>query len=133
MNGDLETVTANAPVNDTIHVHVPPPLKRRRLEIPALTMRKNAQKERQEKLEKALTDIEKLINSKRRTVEMGHTSLQDFRARAIQSYLRMVVINKRKAIAASRIAAESQGFTMVQFTYVPLTLCRRQIHLKITT
>ena len=68
-NGDLETVTANAPVNDsiTIHVYVPPPFKQRRLEIPARTMRKNAQKECQEKLEKALTDIEKLINSKRRT------------------------------------------------------------------
>ena len=58
-----------------------------------------------------LKDIEKLINSKRDIFVAGHSSLQAYRARTIQSYLHIVVINKHKGVAASEIAAESQGFS----------------------
>ncbi|KIJ26809.1 hypothetical protein M422DRAFT_272091 [Sphaerobolus stellatus SS14] len=59
----------------------------------------------------ALIDIETLIKSKRLIFTAGSTGLQSYRARAIQSYLHMVVNNQRSACTASKRAAESQGFS----------------------
>ncbi|KIL55377.1 hypothetical protein M378DRAFT_90974 [Amanita muscaria Koide BX008] len=89
-----------------------PPLKRRRLDIPARVKIRKAREERQKKLVLALQDIEKLIKSKQDIFEAGQNGLQAYRARAIQSYLRMVVHNKRDGMTASQIAAESQGFAV---------------------
>ncbi|KAJ7695321.1 hypothetical protein B0H14DRAFT_3530210 [Mycena olivaceomarginata] len=90
----------------------PPPKKRvrRKLDIPARTARLVAREHRAKALQSGLQDIEKLIASKRTAFDAGQNSLQAYRARAIQSHLQMVVRNKRKAIEASEIAAESQGF-----------------------
>lgn len=88
----------------------PPPLKRRRLEVPARVKIQKAREERQKKLVLALDDIEKLVRSKQDIFEAGRNGLQSYRARAIQSYLWMVVHNKRNGMTASKIAAESQGF-----------------------
>jgi hypothetical protein len=66
--------------------------------------------ERRQGQKKALDDIEKLISSKCRIFDMGHVRLQAYCARAIQSYLQMMLHNRRKSIEASERAAESQGF-----------------------
>jgi len=58
----------------------------------------------------ALNDIEKLIWSKTDFFDAGQHGLQAYRVRAIQSYLWMVMHNKKGHIEASQRAAESQGF-----------------------
>ncbi|KIK01756.1 hypothetical protein K443DRAFT_122247 [Laccaria amethystina LaAM-08-1] len=58
----------------------------------------------------AYDDIHKLIHAKKTKFEAGVTGLQSYRARAIQSYLKMVVDNGRLSVEASERAAESQGF-----------------------
>jgi hypothetical protein len=93
-------------------IQAPPALKCCRLEIPACMKIRNAQVKCHKKLVQALKDIETLIKSKREIFEDGHNSLQSYRARAIQSYLQMVVHNKRNGMIASQIAAESQGFAV---------------------
>lgn len=92
-------------------IWAPPPLRRCKLEIPARLARKQARQAQELELVKALADIEKLIKSNRSQFYRGANSLQAYRARAIQSYLQMVVWNKRKGIDASQRAAESQGFS----------------------
>ncbi|KAI5990947.1 hypothetical protein EDD15DRAFT_2169699 [Pisolithus albus] len=92
-------------------VRPPPPLKRRRLEIPASAARQQARIQKQKALESALEDIEKLICSKKNVFDTGQHGLQAYRARAIQSYLWMVVHNKKRHVDASERAAESQGFS----------------------
>jgi hypothetical protein len=82
----------------------------RKLDIPAHTARLVAQEHRAKTLQSGLQDIEKLIASKRTAFDAGQNSLQAYQAHAIQSHLQMVVWNKRKAIEASEIAAEIQGF-----------------------
>ena len=42
--------------------------------------------------------------------QAGDKGLQSYRARTIQSHLRMVVKNGRRSVEASEIAAESHGF-----------------------
>jgi hypothetical protein len=103
----------NPPVNEEFpfHIRAPPPLKRQCHDIPVRVKRQKIKEEHHAKLVQALKDIEKLISSKREIFVAGHNGLQAYRARAIQSYLHMVVINKRKCTAASEIAAESQGFS----------------------
>ena len=91
-------------------VRYAPPLKRRRLEVPARTSRQQAQIHREKALESALEDIEKIIRSKTNTFSAGQHGLQAYRARAIQSCLWMVVQNKKNRTEASERAAESQGF-----------------------
>ncbi|KAJ7845230.1 hypothetical protein B0H14DRAFT_2584790 [Mycena olivaceomarginata] len=90
----------------------PPPKKRvrRKLDVPARTARLLGREKRAKDLQTGLTDIEKLIASKRTKFDAGQNSLQAYRARTIQSHLQMVVRNKRKVIEASEIAAEGQGF-----------------------
>ena len=103
----------NPPVNAEFpfRIRAPPPLKRQRHDIPVRVKRQKIKEEHYAKLVLALKDIEQLISSKREIFVTGHNGLQAYRARAIQSYLHMVVINKRKGTAASEIAAESQGFS----------------------
>ncbi|KAK0431882.1 uncharacterized protein EV420DRAFT_1285416 [Desarmillaria tabescens] len=92
------------------HVQLPPPLKRRRHEIPIRVQRQQERARRKEELQKALNAIEKLIRSKTHIFDAGANGLQAYRARAIQSYLTMVVKNGRKGVDTSERAAESQGF-----------------------
>ena len=89
-------------------VSEPPQLKRR---IPKRIARHNAKESHRRKLEAALKDIEKVIASKLTQFQAGRNGLQEYRARAVRSYLHMVVKNGRKRIDASRRAAESQGFS----------------------
>jgi hypothetical protein len=69
-----------------------------------------ARESRQTALQKGLQAIEKLIKSKETKFSAGGSGMQAYRANAIQSHLRMVLNNGHKAIEASEIAAESQGF-----------------------
>lgn len=92
-------------------IHAPPPLKRRRLEIPYRIAHQQAREERQKQLKQGLLDIEKLFESKKASFEVGHEGLQARRGRAIKSYLFMVVKNGCRSIDASQRAAEAQGFS----------------------
>ncbi|KAJ6483107.1 hypothetical protein C8R45DRAFT_931736 [Mycena sanguinolenta] len=87
-----------------------PPLKRQKLDIPVRQMRKITREKKTEELEKAFSDIKKLMKSKQTVFVAGSNGLQSYRARAIQSYLGMVVKNGRLGIEASERAAEGQGF-----------------------
>ncbi|KAJ7697544.1 hypothetical protein B0H16DRAFT_1749993 [Mycena metata] len=87
-----------------------PPRKRRKLDVPAREMRKRKQAAHQLEFEKALADIQKQIKSKKTKFDAGHNSLQEYRVRAIQSYLIMVVKHGRLTVEASERAAEAQGF-----------------------
>jgi hypothetical protein len=92
-------------------IEIPPSKRvRHKLDIPSRTARILAREARQLELRKGLESIQKLINSKRTKFAVGCNGLQAYRARAVQSYLHMVVENKRHAIEASERAAESQGF-----------------------
>lgn len=88
----------------------PPPIKRRRHDVPIRVTRKRQRLEVEHNLQQALIAIEKVIASKKKVFETGRNSLQEYRARAIQSHLHMVVNNGKKHIDASERAAESQGF-----------------------
>ncbi|KAJ7865737.1 hypothetical protein B0H14DRAFT_3442767 [Mycena olivaceomarginata] len=61
-------------------------------------------------LASALTEIDKLIASKKDVFHAGSSSLQSYRVRAIQSHLHMVVRNRKGWKPASETAAEAQGF-----------------------
>ncbi|KAJ7300665.1 hypothetical protein DFH08DRAFT_1090539, partial [Mycena albidolilacea] len=61
-------------------------------------------------LASALTAIDKLIASKKTVFHAGNVSLQSYRARSIQSHLRMVVKNQKPWKPASEATAEAQGF-----------------------
>jgi hypothetical protein len=86
-------------------------LKQHRLNVPIRVARQKVWQERCAVLQQGLVDIEKLIASKKTGFTAGHEGLQAYRARAIQSYLFMVVKNGRKEIEASQRAAEAQGFS----------------------
>jgi len=102
--------SAHSESSSTFRVREPLPLKKRKLVVPIRVERKKVRDERQLQLTKALTDLEKLIKSKKELFHGGQAGLQAYRARAIKSYLHMVVHNRRKGIEASEMAAESQGF-----------------------
>jgi hypothetical protein len=89
-----------------------PPAKRicTDLVIPACVVREKAQEACQTALQKGLQAIKKLIKSKKTKFSAGRSRIQAYRANAIQSHLQMVLNNGCKAIEASEIAAESQGF-----------------------
>jgi hypothetical protein len=75
-------------------VNAAPSLKRRKLDVPVRVARKKAKERRGIVLSKALEDIDKLIRSRRGIFQAGRTGLQAYRARAIKSYLHMVVNNQ---------------------------------------
>ncbi|KAG1762082.1 hypothetical protein EDD22DRAFT_778846 [Suillus occidentalis] len=107
-NAPLLTTPSESP--SPLPTRQPPSLKRQRLEVPARVARQQAQNNRRIEMEQALKDVEVLIQSKKDLFDAGRNGLQAYRARAIQSYLWMVVHNKKKSIEASQRAAESQGF-----------------------
>ena len=92
-----------------------PPQKHTRttLTIPARVARKEVKHLRFKELQKGLVAIEKEVRSRKVKWARrdGKEGLQAYHARAIQSHLQMVVRNGRKAIEASEIAAEAQGFS----------------------
>jgi len=104
----VEPASESLPVD--FNVRLGPQRKRRKLDVPARVLRHRVKEERRQGQKKALDDIEKLICSKRKIFDTGHVGLQAYHARAIQSYLQMVLHNGRKSIEASERAAESQGF-----------------------
>ncbi|PPQ84825.1 hypothetical protein CVT24_013261, partial [Panaeolus cyanescens] len=103
---------SSSPENPTpsFHISKPPPLKRRRHEVPLHLQREKARLERRKRLEGALVDIEKRITGKKSVFVAGREGLQASRTRAIRSYLEMVLKNGRKGIDASQRAAEANGF-----------------------
>ncbi|KAJ7186678.1 hypothetical protein C8R46DRAFT_880233, partial [Mycena filopes] len=105
--------TAPAPVIPH-QVRPPPALKRQKFEVPKAERRQVAAalaaKARTNILASALVAIDKLVASKKDVFHAGNTSLQSYRARSIQSHLRMVVKNKKGWTPASETAAEAQGF-----------------------
>jgi hypothetical protein len=124
-NENVDNVDSPPPVNEpgsstpstqlpitfkSFPIHLPPPPKRQKLDIPARTARHNAQEACRDQFKKALTTIENLITSKRDVFQSGKNGLQAYRGRAVQSCLQMVVNNNRGLIDASQRAAESQGF-----------------------
>lgn len=112
--GDVDDDThlvCNTSNHDTdFPVRAPPPLKRRRLDVPARSAKQARKEKRQKDFAEALIAIEKLVRSKRNVFAGGSNGLQACRARAIQSCLGMVANNNRGLIDASKRAAESQGF-----------------------
>lgn len=86
------------------------PLKRRKHDIPVRKAIQQKSQERRKERERALESIEKLIRSKKTKFDGGPTGLQSYRARAIESHLRMVVRDHVPSILAARRAAQSQGF-----------------------
>jgi len=92
---------------------VPPVPKCHKLDIPLIEMKKRALEAKQLQYQKALEAIEKLIASKKSQFDSGNNGLQAYRARAIQSCLRMFLQSgkkKRRLIDASERAAESHHF-----------------------
>ncbi|KAF8055963.1 hypothetical protein FPV67DRAFT_1384425, partial [Lyophyllum atratum] len=87
-----------------------PPLKRRCLEVPVRTQRERNKAEKRKKLDNALSDVQKLLKSKKTKFEGGPSGLQAYRTLAIQSLLRMSIKNGRLPLDASQRAAESHGF-----------------------
>ena len=87
-----------------------PSPKRRKGETP-IRVRRNGWKNALRSIRQdALVAIEKQISSSRSGFEGGSNGLQAHRARAISSYLHMLVRNDRQKIVASERAAEAQGF-----------------------
>ncbi|KAF8157614.1 hypothetical protein K438DRAFT_1620770 [Mycena galopus ATCC 62051] len=87
-----------------------PPLKRRKLEVSVREQHRAKQANRVLEFQNALADIKKFLLSKKTHFDAGTNSLQEYRARAIQSYFVMVVRRGRLTVDASERAAESQGF-----------------------
>ena len=106
------TPTPNPPPNTPKPNRLPavPPRKRQRHEIPIRVQRERRDDERKKVLERALVAIQQLLRSKKTRFEGGQNGLQAYRARAIQSYLMLVVKWGRLSVDASERAAESHGF-----------------------
>ncbi|KIJ32775.1 hypothetical protein M422DRAFT_265411 [Sphaerobolus stellatus SS14] len=103
------SLTSLAP-SINFQVHAPPPLKHQKLDVPAYEAHVKAKEVTVLKQQEAWVAIQKLITSKKDLFESGHNSLQEYRARAIESCLQMMVKNGRKLMDTSERAAESQGF-----------------------
>ncbi|KAI0337675.1 hypothetical protein BDW22DRAFT_1423443 [Trametopsis cervina] len=86
--------------------------KRRRLEIPARVTRARAAEAIQAVRQQALKDVDRLLASHRQHFQSGNNGLQARRTRTIQSCLHMMVHGERRMMAASRIAAEANGFAV---------------------
>ncbi|KIJ24831.1 hypothetical protein M422DRAFT_274294 [Sphaerobolus stellatus SS14] len=81
-------------------VCAPPPLKHQKLDVPACEARVKAKEVTVLKQQEAWVAIQKLIISKKDLFESGHNGLQEYRARAIESCLQMMVKNGRKLMDA---------------------------------
>ena len=87
-----------------------PPQKRQRRETPIRVQRNGRRNELEWIRRSAMMDLERKINSTQADFEGGPNGLQARRARAIHSFLHMLVRNDRKKTDASECAAEAQGF-----------------------
>ncbi|KAJ8088171.1 hypothetical protein PM082_013722 [Marasmius tenuissimus] len=90
---------------------LPPPLKRRKLEISYRVACQQRKDFRHKERELALKAVTKLIQSKRTTFDAGNNSLQATRACAAESCLRLVVNKGQSLTAASITAAEAFGLS----------------------
>ncbi|KAJ8580330.1 hypothetical protein M405DRAFT_890518, partial [Rhizopogon salebrosus TDB-379] len=86
--------------------------KRQKLDVPYREQRKQLRIRQLEEKTRALTDLEKLLKSKKTTFVGGEQGLQARRAHAIASHLRMVVQNGRQWTDASERSAETHGFAV---------------------
>jgi hypothetical protein len=113
-------------VTTAFKIRDPPPSKQQRFKVPAHVARKQAQEARLHELKTALVAIEKLIASKKEVFKAGQNGLQSYRARAIQSYLHMVVRNKRKGICTElgRETGSTMGEGVGKFTQVARNIRR---------
>jgi hypothetical protein len=75
------------------NIILPPKSKRRKLDVPARTVKEQAKEAHLQELRDALHDIKKLIVSKKTQFAGGANGLQSKRARSIQSCLHMVIDN----------------------------------------
>ena len=87
-----------------------PRQKRQRRDTPIRVQRNGRRNETEWIRRSAMVDLERRINSTQGEFDGGPNGLQARRARAIQSYLLMLVQNNRRKIEASERAAEAQGF-----------------------
>lgn len=106
----------NAP-SPSMRIPGPPPLKRRRHDVPVREQRKLAQEARREKERKSMTELreakallQKIIKSSKFTFEAGNHGLQAKRARAIMNHLDLVTKRGYGWMKASETAALVQGF-----------------------
>jgi len=109
---DTGSESEDRPVNVNKWLPIAPPLKRQKLAVSYREQRKQCRKQRVEEYRKALTDINKLLLSKKTIFVAGTQGLQARRIRAIASHLKMVVQNGRKWEGASERSAETYGFAV---------------------
>jgi hypothetical protein len=109
------------PQVETIRVHgypviVPPPRKRKKLDIPYRAARVLRKKQREEEAQKSLKDITRLLNSKKTEWDgskvVSGRSLQAQRAQAIEAVLKMVVNDKERLMMAAQIAARYHSWSV---------------------
>ncbi|KAL1711796.1 hypothetical protein EV715DRAFT_214853 [Schizophyllum commune] len=91
-------------------VRAPPPLKRRRLDVPVREARARKAAKVREKRKQALRAMKRLLSSKK-PFQGGPNGLLSYRMRAIQACLHMVVEDKMGLMAASRVAAKANLFS----------------------
>ncbi|THU99613.1 hypothetical protein K435DRAFT_938387 [Dendrothele bispora CBS 962.96] len=107
---DSESTTAHPPLPDNFGIRDSVPQKRRKLEVSVLETRARQREARQKEWSDALDAIKRLNRSRKTEFQAGRHSLQDFRARAIESTLVLVVKRNEKFVPASRDAAAAHGF-----------------------
>ena len=107
---EIEEDSTNTPKSSQLPVAPPP--KQRHLEVSVRAQHQLRFEKRKKDWSDALTAISKLLKSKKTVFEGGENGLQVYRARAIQSFLIMVIKNSRLTIEASERAAESHGFAV---------------------
>ena len=110
---ELETVVERPASEDLGLSLLPrvPPLQRIRHDTPVRQRRAQVKEERANKKADALASLQALLHSKKTEFQGGNIGLQSYRVRAMESHLQMVVNRGRGSMEASRIAAESQGFS----------------------
>src|ERR1700720_128941 len=84
--------------------------RRKMLEVPAREALQIAHENRMAEFKKGLDNLEKHIKSRKTIFEAGDNGLQTTRARAIQSYLHLIVRKGHKKIKASEMSALASGF-----------------------
>jgi hypothetical protein len=84
--------------------------KRKMLEVPAQEALRIAHENRMAEFKKGLDNLKKHIKSRKTIFEAGDNGLQAMRARAIQSYLHLIVRKGHKKIKASEMSALTSGF-----------------------
>ncbi|KDQ25265.1 hypothetical protein PLEOSDRAFT_1077894 [Pleurotus ostreatus PC15] len=107
-NGDNEAVNT-ATIGSSGSTGAPP-LKRRRLEVPACVVKAKQKETRKKELAKAFSDIDKYLRSKKSVFHAGQTGLQAYQMRAVRSFLHMVINAGCGKMEAGARAAESHGF-----------------------